>query len=243
MPDGVVDVAEAPVDLRGQAMALHVLRTHLEDGVQLDQRGGQLPVGSENLDQDEPGRGVVREARQPIAAERDNLADAAGLAVEIGELGEGQGSGIARQPLFLPADGPHDSLIVDGHPKAVIRSARLGCQSRHGRHDPSDVMTDRTSVIGTSYTRRNAPMRGASTKGIRPSFAFLSRDIAPTTGSTSIAPACTGSPSASRSRSCRAAVSASATPSRRARRASATMPSETASPWVNRAYFVAASSA
>jgi hypothetical protein len=26
-------------------------------------------------------------------------------------------------------------------------------------------MTDRTSVIGTSYTRRNAPIRGASTKG------------------------------------------------------------------------------
>src|SRR4029453_4523256 len=125
-----------------------------------------------------------------------------------------QGSGMRAQPLFLPGDGLHDGLIVDGHPKAVIRSARLGCQSRHGRHDPSDVMTDRTSVIGTSYTRRNAPIRGASTKGIRPSFAFLSRDIAPTTGSMSIAPARTGSPSASRSFSCRETVSSLGAPGR-----------------------------
>ena len=67
-------------------------------------------------------------------------------------------------------------------------------------------MAERTSATGTSYTRRNAPILGASTKGTRPSFAFLSQAIAPTTGSTSIAAARTGSPSASSRRSCRATV-------------------------------------
>ena len=94
------------MDLRRQAVALHVLGARVEDGVQLDQRGGKLLVGGEGLGQDEPGGGVVRVARQPVAAQRDGVACAAGLAVEIGQLGEGEGGGIARQPLFLPADGP-----------------------------------------------------------------------------------------------------------------------------------------
>src|SRR5215813_13394399 len=232
MPHGVVDVAQPPLDLRGQAMALHVLWARLENRLELGLGRGQLAVGYQRLGQDEPRRRVVREAREPIPAQRHRVARPPGLSIEIGELREGKGGGIPRQPLLLPADGADDRLVVPGHPRPVIRSATFRCQPCLDRHDVRDVMAARTSAGGTSKTRRNSPIWGASTKGMRPSFPFLSRLIAVTTGSTSIDGARTGSPSVFSMRSCLAVVSSSAMPSRRARRASATIPRDTASPWV-----------
>src|SRR5437773_2024744 len=107
-------------------------------------------------------------------------------------------------------------------------------------YGPSSPRTARTRSHGTSYWSWNAPILGASTKGTRPSRAFLSRVIAARTRSASIAGARTGRPRAARSRSWRRTVCCDATPSRSARRASATMPRATASPWAKRAYPVAA---
>src|SRR6266849_7939373 len=56
MPHRLVDVAQPPLDLRRQAMALDVLRAHLENGLELDLRRGELTVGDERLGQDETGR-------------------------------------------------------------------------------------------------------------------------------------------------------------------------------------------
>src|SRR2546425_325855 len=139
MRHSLVDVAEPTLDLRRQAVALGVLRAHLENGLELDLRRAELTVGHERLGQDEASRRVVRITREPIAAERHGVT--------------------------------------------------------------------------------------------RPSFAFLSRPIAETIGSTSIDGTRTGRPSVSSMRSCLVVVSSSAMPRRRARRASATIPRETASPW------------
>src|SRR5881628_1857053 len=73
-------------------------------------------------------------------------------------------------------------------------------------YGPSSPRTARTRSPGTSYWSWNAPILGASTKGTRPSRAFLSRVIAARTRSASIAGARTGRPRAARSRSWRRTV-------------------------------------
>src|SRR2546428_359159 len=73
-------------------------------------------------------------------------------------------------------------------------------------YGPSSPRTARTRSHGTSYWSWNAPILGASTKGTRPSRAFLSRVIAARTRSASIAGARTGRPRAARSRSWRRTV-------------------------------------
>ena len=93
VPHGLVDVAQPPLDLRRQAMTLNVLRTHLENRLELDLRWGELAVGHERLGQDQPSRRVVRIAREPVAAERDRVARPSGLAIEVGELREGEEAG------------------------------------------------------------------------------------------------------------------------------------------------------
>src|SRR4030095_1919792 len=104
MSHGVLDVTETSMNLRGQAVALDVFRAQLEDRIELDQRGGKLLVGRECLGENEPRCGVVRVAGEPVTTQRDGVAATSCLAVEIGELGEGEGRGIPRQPLLLPAD-------------------------------------------------------------------------------------------------------------------------------------------
>src|SRR5438552_69433 len=113
------------------------------------------PGGRERLGQDEPGSGVVRIARQPVAAEGDGVACPPGLAVEIGELRERQRGGIPGQSLLLSADGVGDRLIVSGHRKPVIRIRRFRCQPRFVGPERNDPMAARTSAPGTSRTWRN----------------------------------------------------------------------------------------
>src|SRR5438552_510687 len=96
--------------------------------------------GRERLGQDEPGSGVVRIARQPVAAEGDGVACPPGLAVEIGELRERQRGGIPGQSLLLSADGVGDRLIVSGHRKPVIRIRRFRCQPRFVGPERNDPM-------------------------------------------------------------------------------------------------------
>ena len=85
--------------------------------------------------------------------------------------------------------------------------------SIRGGHD-SERRDDRADLVGRHVVHeRKAPMGGASTKGIRPSFAFLSRDVAPPPARRRSRRR-TGEAERSSSRSCRETVSSSAMPSR-----------------------------
>jgi len=117
---------------------------------QLDLGGGELTIGHERLGQDEASRRVLRIPREPVAAERHGVTRPSGLAIEVGQLREGEGSGIPRQPLLLSADGADDRLIFPGHPKRVIRSRSFRCQPCLRRHDAREAITARTSAVGTS---------------------------------------------------------------------------------------------
>src|SRR4029453_17216132 len=99
-----IEAAGATVHLGRQTMALYVLRGRLQNCVDLGQRRLQLPVGEQALGQDEPGRRVVGPPLETVATEVDGGRGPAGLAIEVGELGEGKGIGIAREPLLVPAD-------------------------------------------------------------------------------------------------------------------------------------------
>ena len=78
----------------------------------LGQRGVVLAVVEQGLGQDQPRRRVVRNQRR---APRGRVAMAsprpAGLAVEIGQRGEGQRVGIPRQPLLVAPDGAVDEVL------------------------------------------------------------------------------------------------------------------------------------
>jgi len=89
-------------------------------------------------------------AREPVPTQRDGVTRAPGLAVEVGQLGEGEGSGIPGESLFLSPDGADDRLIFPRHPKRVIRTTSFRCQPCLGLHDASEAIAARISVAGTS---------------------------------------------------------------------------------------------
>src|SRR5688572_27798202 len=100
------------MDFGGQTVTLYVLRAGLENRLQLGQGPVVIPLGEQGLGQDEPRRRVVWPALQPLATEPDGVGGAPRLAVEVGELSEGQRLRIARQPLLVTADGVRERPIV-----------------------------------------------------------------------------------------------------------------------------------
>ena len=134
---------------------------------QLRQRLGEVAVRQAGPGEDQPRGRVMGIAGQALATERDGLAGAPGLAVELGELGERQRRRIALEPLLLPADGGGERGIVDRRWRRARR--RVGHRVGEPGQDGADVV-DRHVVHDSKR-----PMAGASTKGTRPSRAFLSR--------------------------------------------------------------------
>src|SRR5581483_941570 len=62
--------------------------------------------------QDQPRRDVLGKALEPLPAKTDRLLDAPGLAVGIGQGGEGQRGRIPGQALLIPAYGAEGGWII-----------------------------------------------------------------------------------------------------------------------------------
>jgi len=71
-----------------------------------------LSLGQQGLGEDQAGRRVVRPAPQALPAGGHGLTGPSGLAVEIGQLGEGQGIGVPRHPLLVPPDRVDEAPLV-----------------------------------------------------------------------------------------------------------------------------------
>src|SRR5439155_1870835 len=96
---------------------------------------------------------------------------------------------------------------------------------------PSSAKASKITGLGTSKTMRKRPISGASTKGTRPSLAFLSRAMASTTRAGASPTSRTGRPIVSSRRTWRARVPAEDRPWRSATHASSAIPCDTASTW------------
>src|SRR3989441_10781206 len=85
-----VDVPQAALDLRREAVALEIVLVQLEDRPDLCERRVEGALGREGLGEDEARRRVVRVPGETVPAERHGFACPPGLSVEVGELRKGE---------------------------------------------------------------------------------------------------------------------------------------------------------
>src|SRR5262249_45191086 len=105
VPGGIVDAAESTGDLRGEPMALYVVRGDAENGLDLAQGGAGVLAAPERPRGKQAGRRVVRMPLKAIAADGDGLVHAPRLAIKVGKKGEAQRPRVLRDPLFVAPDG------------------------------------------------------------------------------------------------------------------------------------------
>src|SRR6266446_8770647 len=186
--------------------------------------GPQQPGGAPRAKWPSPGSGrrVLRGG-----AHRSNLCERS----EQSGLGNGADGTAARGRGPLPGRDTRQAHLSRCPGQSSGSPAPTGEVERDYR---SSFRISRIASDGTSGTIRKEPISGASTKDVRPSRVFLSRESASITLVGSTCKHVTGKPTAASRRSWRLAVAGLQIPRRSASLDSATTPRETASPWTQR---------
>src|SRR5262245_37177565 len=142
------------VDLAQQAVRLRVPRPRRHDGLELTLSAVEPALVEQRLGEDQPRRGVVREACEPFLAEPDRVLGAARLAVGVRQGGEGERRRVLGQPFFVTADDRGMRGILGRHTGAGPRN-RLN-------HGESFYTRRREVRQPTGFRGGPAPARGST---------------------------------------------------------------------------------